>query len=100
MTHPFAKEMRLIWIDARLEAGDLRRRMISDAFGISTPQASNDIKSYQDEHPERIEYDPRRKAYRRPKHARPAYPQHLRHQVMLTVFGLAAFKKRKQEIAS
>lgn len=97
MTHPFAKEMRLIWIDARLEIGDLSRRMISDAFRISTPQASNDIKTYQAEHPERIAYDPRAKCYRRPSHARPAYPAHLRHQVMHTVFGLAVFNERKEQ---
>lgn len=85
MDHSFAKLMRLIWIDLRAEQGNINRGDIAAAFGISIQQASNDLKTYQAEHPDRIEYDHRAKTYRRRPRAKPAYPDHLRRQVQLTV---------------
>lgn len=50
-------ETRLFW-EGRLNRGDL-----VDFFGISTPQASNDLKAYIEHAPENIEYDPSAKVY-------------------------------------
>jgi hypothetical protein len=60
----FAQRMRLIWIDAKLASGEmLRRADISEAFGVSTPQASNDIGAYQQMHADKITYDLRKRGY-------------------------------------
>jgi hypothetical protein len=60
----FARAMRIIWIDARLGAGDLLRRSdIMKAFGIGKPQASDDLKIYKTLFPGRITYDMSSKGY-------------------------------------
>lgn len=60
----FAQKMRLAWIDAALSSGRMVRRSdISDAFEISTPQASLDLTAYREAHPELIRYDNRAKGY-------------------------------------
>lgn len=88
MTRPFSQFLRLVWIDSRLEQGIINRCDIAAAFGMSIPQASNDLKAYQTDHPDRIEYDHRAKAYQRPRRAKPAYPQHLRLQVLYAVHAI------------
>lgn len=62
----FAQTMRLIWIDSVLSAdGSINRRDIAIMFQISTPQASLDLRAYQAAFPTGIEYDRRKKCYRR-----------------------------------
>ena len=62
----FSQTMRLIWIDAMLsKVGTIRRRDICMMFQISTPQASLDLRAYQAAFPTGIEYDRRKKCYRR-----------------------------------
>lgn len=54
----FAQTMRLIWIDARVEAaGFVRRADICAAFRISVPQASADLKAFRTRHPGSLAYD-------------------------------------------
>lgn len=50
-------EWRLFW-----ERG-LRRAGLENTFGISTPQASVDLRNYREEAPENIDYDGREKLY-------------------------------------
>lgn len=88
MKRPFSQFLRLVWIDSRLEQGTINRSDIAAAFGMSIPQASNDLKAYQKDHPDGIEYDHRAKTYQRPRRAKPAYPQHLRLQVQTTVLAV------------
>jgi hypothetical protein len=90
MKRKFSQFLRLVWIDSRLEQGTINRSDIAEAFGMSIPQASNDIMAYQTDHPDRIEYDHRAKTYKRPHLAKPAYPQHLRLQVQTTVLAVNA----------
>ncbi len=63
---------------------------------MSIPQASNDLKAYQTDHPNRIEYNHRAKTYQRPQRANPAYPQHLRLQVQTTVLAVNMHRKAAQ----
>lgn len=91
--HPFAKLMRLVWIDLRVEQGNINRGDIAQAFGVSVQQASYDLKLYQSEHPHRIEYDHRARTYRRNPRAKPAYPDHLRLQVQLMVHAFGAYRE-------
>lgn len=88
MKRPFSQFLRLVWIDSRLEQGTINRSDIAAAFGMSIPQASNDLKAYQTDHPDRIEYDSRAKTYQRPHRAKPVYPQHLRLQVQTAVHAV------------
>jgi hypothetical protein len=83
MTHEmrFSQHMRLIWIDATLVAtGHLNRADICDAFGISTPQASLDLRAFQGAFPDRMVYDHRAKLYRRASTSQ-AYPTEVRYAV-------------------
>lgn len=60
----FFKRLRLDYIDWRLvRAGSLRRSDLTTAFGISIPQASADIKAFQEEHPGAMLYDATHKVY-------------------------------------
>lgn len=43
--------------------GQIRRQALIDEFGISTPQASNDIQAFMAAHPGLIIYDGRAKCY-------------------------------------
>lgn len=88
MKRPFSQFLRLVWIDSRLEQGTINRSDIAAAFGMSIPQASNDLKAYQTDHSDRIEYDHRAKTYLRPHRAKPAYPQLLRLQVQTVVHAV------------
>lgn len=63
---PFAVAYRMRFIDFLLhEYGTLNRSALVDYFGISTPQASNDIGLYQELAPGNVEYDLSAKTYRR-----------------------------------
>jgi hypothetical protein len=63
---PFAVAYRMRFIDFLLnEYGTLNRSALVDYFGISTPQASNDIGLYQELAPGNVEYDTSAKTYRR-----------------------------------
>lgn len=50
-------ESKLVW-EGRINRGDL-----VDTFGVSVPQASSDLKQYQERAPENIEYDASAKCY-------------------------------------
>src|SRR6267154_5982180 len=50
-------EWRVFWV-GRVNRSDLEER-----FGVSTPQASVDLRSYQEAAPKNIEYDATEKAY-------------------------------------
>lgn len=91
---PFAKLLRLIWIDWQLEIGGLNRQMICDAFNISQQQASNDISTFQKHWPGKAEYDHRAKEYLRPRRAGAAFPWHLRHYVWIVSSAVQAFRHR------
>lgn len=93
MKHSFSKFIRLVWIDLKLEMGTINRGDISAAFGMSTQQASIDLKAYQTDHPDRIEYDHRARAYQRPRRAKPAYPKHLRLLVQATVHAVSLHRE-------
>lgn len=92
MTRPFAQLLRLIWIDTRLEIGHVNRSDIMTAFDISQSQAAIDFRTYRAEHPTCIEYDASARHYRRPKKAKPAYPQHLRLTALHVVSALSIFR--------
>ena len=63
---PFAVALRMHFIDTLLDHyGTFNRALLCDYFGISTPQASNDIGLYQELAPANIEYDTSAKTYRR-----------------------------------
>jgi hypothetical protein len=56
---------RMIWIDGVLvEEGEIQRRDICVNFDLSVPQASQDLRRYQQMHVGRIYYDRSDKIYR------------------------------------
>jgi hypothetical protein len=62
----YAVEQRLRLIDFLVaHYGTLRREAIVDYFGISTPQASLDIRQYMELAPSNLAYDKHSKCYRR-----------------------------------
>ena len=69
-------ETRLEFIEFRLFwEGALNRSDIVDFFGVSVPQASNDLARYQELAPRNIEYDRSGKQYLATKHFRPVFKQ-------------------------
>lgn len=71
---PFAVIVRLMWIDGVIDNdGEINRSEISQAFGISTPQASLDLRRYMELNPGRIAYDVRGKRYVQVEGTRPLY---------------------------
>ena len=71
---PFAVIVRLMWIDGVIDNdGEINRSEISQAFGISTPQASLDLRRYMELNPGRIAYDVRGKRYVQVEGSRPLY---------------------------
>lgn len=57
-------EQRLEFIEFRcFWEGGIRRGDITDTFGVSVPQASNDLSLYQKMEPENLRYDTREKRY-------------------------------------
>lgn len=86
----FAQNMRIIWIDAVLEQHVMIRRAdLCSAFGISTPQASSDIKAFGARFPNRIRYDASRKGYVR-NHDFSAFPLWMHHPVLMAQTAVRA----------
>jgi hypothetical protein len=57
-------EQRIEWIAETLRVfGFIQRRHLMRKFGISTPQATNDLREYQRRFPRTIRYDRSRKMY-------------------------------------
>lgn len=71
MTH--AQTFRLMWIDAMLAFGELRRADIAAAFHVSIQQASIDLNTYRRRWPDCIAYCLTRKGYYRPDLRRRAF---------------------------
>lgn len=95
MRNSIAQQMRRVWIDARLCIGDgtINRADLMEAFGISMQQASIDLTTYRNAHPQAVEYDLSAKCYRRNPRSKPAYPQHLRLSVTNAVRALQIFNE-------
>ena len=71
---PFSVIVRLMWIDGVIDNdGEINRSEISQAFGISTQQASMDLRRYMQLNPSRIAYDVRGKRYVQVEGTRPLY---------------------------
>lgn len=67
-------ERRLEFIDFRLYwEGRINRKDLTDFFGISVPQASADLKIYQEKAPKNIEYDKSGKFYFATKNFKPIF---------------------------
>lgn len=63
---PYAVVQRLRLVDVTLYVvGVIRREMLTEYFGISTPQASGDFSKYQEIAPNNMVYDLSAKCYRR-----------------------------------
>ena len=63
---PFSIAMRLIFIDHRLGEnrwGELNRKDLVGAFGVTRKQAGDDINLYKAKWPNRIKYNHSRKTY-------------------------------------
>jgi hypothetical protein len=66
---------RLRFIDFLLdEYGTVNRRAIMNYFGLSTPQASLDIRAYMEAAPGNAEYDKSARTYRRTEGFRRVWP--------------------------
>lgn len=58
------QQYRLDWIAETLRVfGHINREHLEKKFGISTPQASNDLQEFQIQYPGVMEYDPSQKRY-------------------------------------
>lgn len=67
-------EHRLEFIDFRLYwEGRINRKDLIEFFNISVPQASSDLRAYQEKAPNNIEYDKSRKYYFATNNFKPAY---------------------------
>lgn len=82
MTH--AQTLRLIWIDAFVAQGNvlLNRKHLELTFGISTPQASNDLKKFMCLFPGRLSYSLSGKGYYA-NQVMPAFNPVIRQHVLL-----------------
>jgi hypothetical protein len=70
-----AMQERLRFIDFLLDHyGTLQRAAVMDYFGVSTPQASLDIRAYIAQAPDNLHYDPALRVYRRGEHFKRVYP--------------------------
>jgi hypothetical protein len=71
----YAIEQRLRFIDFLLvHYGTVNRAALEDYFGISTPQASNDLRAYLQLAPGNMSYDLSAKTYKRTKVFARIYP--------------------------
>lgn len=60
----WAEQQRLAFIGERLLAGTtVNRKDIMEKFSVSTPQASLDLRHFDERHPGAMKYDNRRKCY-------------------------------------
>ncbi len=93
-----AQVMRMIWIDAYIEAGEflLRRQHLRLAFDISIPQASADLAMFQGLFPGRIAYDKSEKGYRAAEGSRQAFEDH-EHSAVFLACSFAADAQRRLE---
>ncbi len=67
-------DQRLAFIETRLYwEGQINRKDLEDFFGLSTPQASNDLKRYLGEAPQNMYYDRNHKTYRITEHFQPRF---------------------------
>jgi len=67
-------ERRLAFIDFRLYwEGRINRKDLTEFFGISVPQASTDLRKYQEEAPDNVEYDKSAKFYYATKNFKPIF---------------------------
>lgn len=67
-------EQRLAFIDFRLYwEGRINRKDLTEFFGISIPQASADLRKYQERAPNNVEYNKRRKFYFATKNFEPVF---------------------------
>lgn len=58
------EQQRMIFIREHLtEHGWIGRKPIMDKFGVSVPQASNDLRKFQKLHPDAVVYDTSAKRY-------------------------------------
>ncbi len=56
---------RMAWLERTAkQTGSIRRRDLTEAFGISPPQASGDFQEYLRINPKSLEYDLSEKTYR------------------------------------
>lgn len=70
----WSMERRLEFVDFRLYwEGRINRKDLIDHFGISVPQASADLRKYQEKAPENIEYDKSKKYYYATKKFKPVF---------------------------
>jgi hypothetical protein len=66
LPRPWSVEKRLRFVEFRLRwEGQINRRDLIERFGISVPQASNDLRAYLALAPGNAFYDPKAKTYRR-----------------------------------
>ncbi len=64
--HNYAVVQRLRFIDFLLaQFGHVKRSYISDYFGISTPQATKDMRNYMQLSPDNMRYSKKQKRYTR-----------------------------------
>lgn len=71
----YAVEHRLRFIDFLFhQYGQVNRSAITDYFGVSTPQASNDLGDYLELAPANATYDARAKAYIRTPEFKRVWP--------------------------
>lgn len=93
-----AQIMRIIWIDAYIEAGEflLRRQHLCLAFDISIPQASKDLAMFQALFPDRLAYDRSEKGYRAAEGSDQAFPDH-EHSAIFLACSFAAAAQRRLE---
>jgi predicted DNA-binding transcriptional regulator YafY len=88
---PWSRRQRLEFIDFRLQwEGHLNRRDLMEHFGISIPQASNDIATYTELAPSNLKYDHRQKVYRADNAFKPVFASTNSQQLLTEMLGIAA----------
>lgn len=86
---PWTVERRLEFIDFRLLwEGQIRRKDITDAFGVSVPQASMDLSRYDDLAPDNLTYDSTRKMYVASPGFEPRFPRVSADRLLLQFRGI------------
>ncbi len=71
---PHSREQRFKFIEAlALWEGTVKRRQVSDAFGVAPNHVTNDLRIYDESHPNNIRFDPRIRAYVPQRTFKPAY---------------------------
>ncbi|AKG94542.1 hypothetical protein Shpa_31 [Paracoccus phage Shpa] len=91
-----AQIMRLIWIDAFVEAGEFpfRREHLRLAFDISGAQAAVDTRTFRSMFPARLVYSPKQKGYLAAPGSRSAFFPHEHSAVFVACSAAAAAHKR------